>query len=66
MSCFCTIPALRRTDLILDSTTGYQDFLTLWKDADSDIPILIASLPNPNPEDYFVGVSLTPPPEQAS
>jgi hypothetical protein len=23
--------------------TSYQDFLTLWKDADSDIPILIAA-----------------------
>jgi len=23
--------------------TAYQDFLTLWKDADSDIPILIAA-----------------------
>ena len=22
---------------------AYQDFLTLWKDADSDIPILIAA-----------------------
>jgi hypothetical protein len=22
------------------SAPGYQDFLTLWKDADSDIPIL--------------------------
>ena len=25
------------------SRTAYQDFLTLWKDADSDIPILIAA-----------------------
>jgi eukaryotic-like serine/threonine-protein kinase len=23
--------------------TAYQDFLTLWKDADADIPILIAA-----------------------
>jgi hypothetical protein len=23
------------------SKTAYQDFLTLWKDADSDIPILV-------------------------
>jgi eukaryotic-like serine/threonine-protein kinase len=30
-------PALERADLI---RTAFQDFLTLWKDADADIPIL--------------------------
>ena len=25
------------------SRAAYQDFLTLWKDADSDIPVLIAA-----------------------
>jgi hypothetical protein len=25
------------------ATAAYQDFLMLWKDADSDVPILIAA-----------------------
>ena len=28
---------------IVKARTAYQDFLTLWKDADADIPILIAA-----------------------
>ena len=30
----------RRTGDLVKSKTAYQDFLTLWKDADPDIPIL--------------------------
>jgi hypothetical protein len=29
----------RRNDAVLSSRRSYQDFLTLWKDADPDIPI---------------------------
>src|SRR2546429_9026098 len=41
---------LARADAIQGDTgkakAAYQDFLTLWKDADPDIPILIAARPN--------------------
>jgi len=51
MSSFCAIPAHRRNNPLLardnvlqgDTTqarAAYQDFYTLWKDADPDIPIL--------------------------
>jgi len=33
--------AKRLSDEITESKKAYQDFLSLWKDADSDIPILI-------------------------
>ncbi len=48
----CPIGALAHLGLarayVLQGDTGkakaaYQDFLTLWKDADTDIPILIAA-----------------------
>jgi hypothetical protein len=25
----------------LDGMTAYQDFLTMWKDADADLPVLV-------------------------
>jgi hypothetical protein len=33
----------RGEDLKVKARTAYQDFLALWKDADSDIPVLIAA-----------------------
>jgi hypothetical protein len=30
----------RQPDTLAKARTAYQDFLTLWKDADPDIPIL--------------------------
>src|SRR5947207_15943163 len=47
---------LARSDAIQGDTgkakAAYQDFLTLWKDADPDIPIPSSSLRRPNTQDY--------------
>jgi hypothetical protein len=54
MSSFCAIPAHRRNNPLLaranvlqgettQAHATYQGFLTLWKDADPDMPIPIAA-----------------------
>ena len=42
-SCCCVTPVLRRDAAVQGFTLTDHDFLTLWKDGDTDIPTLIGA-----------------------